>query len=1044
MRPQNIFAYEGASIFDLAASYAEAIAHNHPFIDGNKRTAFTVAGLFLEINGYELMPEQHTEIMVAIAEKKVSRNDIAAYLQKYSASIEADPPPKILINRNSDFKPSTNLHKYLKIGAYDSIMATEPEKQKHQKQQDLFKALGYDRVILYNVGGTTFYAPADNALNTIAKQNSTDPAAIIGTVLQNVVDNGKGTKQKVTSRLQKLIFDSLTNEKGNISERWKAFQSYMLEDENTSEPVKEAITQANSVLLNQDLDSSKKINFIKELYPKINTNGSVPDNLNEEVKKMVENTNGAANTGTQTQGATTGAANSRETANKTLLAISQQLSGLDSANSDKRAGITNTYLLKITDPIENAYQKTLLKAFPKHDDLTRAISKPTISDLSRVRDFLTLDLAAGVDSYPYMMHAIKSMSADLNITEKAKFIADMGRDRFYKNYADASAIAPNLPSGLIEYYKTHPDASTTPDAAMIYAILQPDQKEYIINGEGEETLSNTAKATVYSRNDHDLDLIKTKDFLLDQNTSPAMFKAFLRVNKETEVGTGETSTNLLQQTLRAYQGNQDRLNIVNAFNKKLSASGKDVPYDIYKDLVLSYYNTATKNYDQKLFNLFKETNYKPELLNAFVTISPENYTALEKIFNEELSALGKDDASGGKQIDFVNKIKAAGGTVETIIGNTAKNITVPGAPGSEKNLSNLANNKQAEDKKNERLGKLADRLLNDTKAEPDPAASNFDCIKMLMNIFLGKDLTASEPSKDNTPYLLAKQGIKDANGDGDLKDDVIQYLKNNPDIADKIEGLKSDKSAFDVLKNANLAKNQKELEKDIESIDAKVSTGTLGAVELDTKGNKIAFVLTDANGDSLNSKDSQNTAKYKASQLVIKSTYDFMSDLESTPSLSDAGTWTKMTKSIDNFVKAISSQNVESITIGQMLLHVVTNKDGKTFLSQDGKEPINDETLKTAINAMHNSKAALTGASSSKKEATVYMPGIIFNFKDKSLMNMANAIEISQLRNIAKTAEAGSLPKTLLFNLIEADLPAAHTTTQASPTKPQKDPSRGP
>jgi death on curing protein len=40
-RPQNVFAYEDVTIFDLAASYAEAIAHNHPFIDGNKRTAIT-------------------------------------------------------------------------------------------------------------------------------------------------------------------------------------------------------------------------------------------------------------------------------------------------------------------------------------------------------------------------------------------------------------------------------------------------------------------------------------------------------------------------------------------------------------------------------------------------------------------------------------------------------------------------------------------------------------------------------------------------------------------------------------------------------------------------------------------------------------------------------------------------------------------------------------------------------------------------------------------------------------------------------------------
>jgi death on curing protein len=45
---------EGGDIFDLAASYAEGIAHNHPFVDGNKRTAFITADIFLDLNGYRL------------------------------------------------------------------------------------------------------------------------------------------------------------------------------------------------------------------------------------------------------------------------------------------------------------------------------------------------------------------------------------------------------------------------------------------------------------------------------------------------------------------------------------------------------------------------------------------------------------------------------------------------------------------------------------------------------------------------------------------------------------------------------------------------------------------------------------------------------------------------------------------------------------------------------------------------------------------------------------------------------------------------------
>jgi len=49
---QNLFAYGKPDIFDLAASYAFGLVKNHPFIDGNKRTGFVVAVVFLELNGY--------------------------------------------------------------------------------------------------------------------------------------------------------------------------------------------------------------------------------------------------------------------------------------------------------------------------------------------------------------------------------------------------------------------------------------------------------------------------------------------------------------------------------------------------------------------------------------------------------------------------------------------------------------------------------------------------------------------------------------------------------------------------------------------------------------------------------------------------------------------------------------------------------------------------------------------------------------------------------------------------------------------------------
>lgn len=51
-KPLNIFAYGKPSVFDLAASYAYGIVKNHPFVDGNKRTGFIAAAVFLELNGY--------------------------------------------------------------------------------------------------------------------------------------------------------------------------------------------------------------------------------------------------------------------------------------------------------------------------------------------------------------------------------------------------------------------------------------------------------------------------------------------------------------------------------------------------------------------------------------------------------------------------------------------------------------------------------------------------------------------------------------------------------------------------------------------------------------------------------------------------------------------------------------------------------------------------------------------------------------------------------------------------------------------------------
>ncbi len=50
-RPVNLHAYQSPTLCELAASYAFGIVKNHPFIDGNKRSGFAAAVMFLELNG---------------------------------------------------------------------------------------------------------------------------------------------------------------------------------------------------------------------------------------------------------------------------------------------------------------------------------------------------------------------------------------------------------------------------------------------------------------------------------------------------------------------------------------------------------------------------------------------------------------------------------------------------------------------------------------------------------------------------------------------------------------------------------------------------------------------------------------------------------------------------------------------------------------------------------------------------------------------------------------------------------------------------------
>ena len=82
-RPQNLVAYGSPDLADLAAAYAGGIARNHPFVDGNKRTAWVVAEVFIELNSVELVADDagSYETMLALAEGRIDETGFAAWMR---------------------------------------------------------------------------------------------------------------------------------------------------------------------------------------------------------------------------------------------------------------------------------------------------------------------------------------------------------------------------------------------------------------------------------------------------------------------------------------------------------------------------------------------------------------------------------------------------------------------------------------------------------------------------------------------------------------------------------------------------------------------------------------------------------------------------------------------------------------------------------------------------------------------------------------------------------------------------------------------------
>lgn len=85
-RPLNLAAYGDPDVADLAAAYGVGLAKNHPFVDGNKRTAFVATEMFLMLNGHKLVAGDADCVltMLGVAAGDIDEAVFAAWLRTNS------------------------------------------------------------------------------------------------------------------------------------------------------------------------------------------------------------------------------------------------------------------------------------------------------------------------------------------------------------------------------------------------------------------------------------------------------------------------------------------------------------------------------------------------------------------------------------------------------------------------------------------------------------------------------------------------------------------------------------------------------------------------------------------------------------------------------------------------------------------------------------------------------------------------------------------------------------------------------------------------
>jgi len=89
--PINRWRYEQCGIPSLGACYAFHLAGNHPFVDGNKRTAYVCMRLFLKLNCMDLTadPEEKVRVMMDLSAGRLTFDEFAAWIVSSSGPFPA-------------------------------------------------------------------------------------------------------------------------------------------------------------------------------------------------------------------------------------------------------------------------------------------------------------------------------------------------------------------------------------------------------------------------------------------------------------------------------------------------------------------------------------------------------------------------------------------------------------------------------------------------------------------------------------------------------------------------------------------------------------------------------------------------------------------------------------------------------------------------------------------------------------------------------------------------------------------------------------------